>query len=320
MDGQLYGFSSTGIISRPLNPSDPWEFQDETQPSFSAWIWEDQSDGAESYISKWFASSEFANHPNNPFPGYVVYTAIEGGPKVNHIETRYLGNRLVEVYVNIRSDTTEYYPIDDPWRALMRIVLDCSDPDWNNWSILTHPDTGLAVFDVAVSPSDVHNAVQLANGGNDVEGTMYADPVSMGVPGVIELSDGRLFIFPTFKSEDVNPDFAFSEGQITELQLFDKDTTLPLQDAVSFVGINDGDTVPAGQPVTISAEAALVNGLKWVRLVVDGNRERKIKDEQPENIYEFQIMLSAGSHRLRIQSRDGAKVKHKSDILTLTAE
>ena len=339
MDGDLYGFSSSGVISRPLNPLDPWEFEDENQPSFSEWIWEDQSNDEESHISTWFASSEFANHPNNPFPGYAVYTYIKGGPKVNHIEPRYLGNRLVELYVNIRKDTDEFYPIDDPWSDLMRIVMDCTDPDWNNWSLLTHPDTGLAVFDVVVSSNDLNNAVKMANGANDVDGTVYADPVSMGVPGIIELSDGRLYLFPTFNSQDVNSDFQFSEGQITELQLFgdgvtpppvslppsyatasmpSAEPTLPLQDYIVFIGINDGDTVAAGQLVTISAEVALVEGGKWVSLLVDGVREPKIYEEQ--DLYEFQISLSAGEHRLRIRARDGASVPHKSDSMEVVTE
>jgi len=343
IENELYGFASEGIISRPRNRSDPWAFEDEI-PSFSDQLWEDQEYEYISAISAFFSSSEFANHPNNPLPGYTVATNIKRGPKVAHVETRYLGNFLVEVYVNIRKDTVEFgYPIDDPWRDLMRVILDCSDPDWDNWTLFKHPDTGVTILDIIVRPSEVYDAVQLANGG-DVDGTVYADPLSMGVPGVIKLPDGRLYCFVTFNSADVNPDFAFSEGQIAELQLFDDDSTPPpntspptalptpspgptpiltmppVTNTLSFIGLTGGDTIPAEQTFTVLINADLVQGIKWIALLVDGERLPKITAQEDDDTYEYTILLSAGDHRLRIRARDGGNNALKSDIITVTAE
>ena len=233
LDGKLHLCSSQGILSRPANSSKPWSMPDVSKDKFEKWwvaqnepsdIWKNDplcqplEDGGERYqsiISSWFASTHFRDHPNNPYPGHSV---IQGEAKVNHPEIVKLSEDRFEVYIYIRMDGLPEYAIEDPFRALMRVELDASDPDWNNWEVAKNSE-GDFIMDVVCTPEAIKAAVETANGG-DVDGRFYADPVSMGVPGVITV-DGEKYCFIGFKSSDINPDFEHSEGQIACIKLLE---------------------------------------------------------------------------------------------------
>jgi len=95
-------------------------------------------------------SSEFANHPNNPFPGYALFGG-NSSPKVNHPEVNVLSDDRIEVFIYIRIDTDDWYPVDDPWRQITRIELDASDKDWNNWHLAA----------IRIFPNPVHSEINV---------------------------------------------------------------------------------------------------------------------------------------------------------------
>ncbi|MFC2081504.1 hypothetical protein ACFLR8_04775, partial [Bacteroidota bacterium] len=241
LNGNFYTLTTGGSIYRPRDPENPWkvpQFLVVNKKKFDQW-WEPQNtpddlwksndpfiennkngDDYDSHITTWFLSSEFANHPNNPYPGYAIFGG-SSSPKVNHPEVNVLSDDRIEVFIYIRGDTDDWYPVDDPWRQITRIELDVSDKDWNNWHLASHSQTGLPVFDVVITPADFKAAVEQANGG-DIDGTVFADPVSMGVPGYYE-ENGEKYLFCGFKSYDVNPDFEHSEGQIAPIRIYSND-------------------------------------------------------------------------------------------------
>ncbi len=214
--GQMYGVGTGGQFVKPFHP-DPWEV----------------SRIGDIYRERWQAlpgdmigdflrgldTNDFALHPNNPVPGKTVNDYSSS--KVNHSFGKYLPNtKTIEVYTYIRGDQP------DDYNQTLRIEIDASSDDWTQWTLARYksgPNAGKVIFDVVVRPEELKAAVEKALGGPngteaDVDGTQYADPVSMGVPGVITVN-GHKYMFVGFNSYDVNSTFAYSEGQIACLEL-----------------------------------------------------------------------------------------------------
>ena len=125
----------------------------------------DASDGAaggvqEDYHSPgatFLASSEFANHPNNPNPGIRI-TSNGNDERLNHVGVDLISPEELEIFFYVRSDPSDRY--DDVYR----IVYDVSDPDFMNWTV-ARDDQGQVLFDVVVTPEEISSAVQAINPG-----------------------------------------------------------------------------------------------------------------------------------------------------------
>jgi hypothetical protein len=248
--GRLYGFHTLGVISRPQHTASPWHFASTAAYHSNARLWIDQTtpdalwtSGVDaeleryktslgptrftytSHIATWFASSRFLSHPNNPsrtLPGgpYSVSSAT-GLAKVNHLAVYPLDANRIEVFIYIRVDTDAEYPVNDPFRDLLRIELNVTSDNYNDWSILSSQkaDRVVDVLDVTLTPFRVRRDVVAANGGRPIDPTKYADPASLGVPSIIRIPDASKYCFIGFNSLTRQPDFAFSEGQIVAIRL-----------------------------------------------------------------------------------------------------
>jgi hypothetical protein len=118
----------------------------------------------------------------------------------------------LEVFFYVREvDASELY--DDVYR----IVLDVSNPDFQEWTVATNSD-GLYMFDVVVTDDEIMEAVQAANPGADPD--YFADPTSMGMASVFVDDDGSKYLFCTYFSAANGGATATSEGQITAIRLF----------------------------------------------------------------------------------------------------
>ena len=229
LNGNLYGYGQGNKLGgrrplyRPVVSTNAWKVPAglvHAKKRFKTW-WE-ECDTA--HITEFLNSPEFAQHPKNPHPGNL----IEPGYRVNHPEVVKLSEERVEVYLYIKPNTTD----DTMFSQLLRVELDVSDPDWNNWEVAKNSATGEAIFDVVADPVAVYEAVQDAIGGGDIDGELYADPIRMGVPGVIRV-EGTNYCFIGFKGEDSASQARpmDSEGQIACLILTPKETVYSAESA-----------------------------------------------------------------------------------------
>ncbi len=233
-NGGYYGLSKRAIMSMAPDPSDPWAppaddpDTDTAEPFQMAWtlettpgaLWTDDANpgGQDAYFSPaatFLASSAFADHPNNPHPGRRIFSEGEDddGLRLNHCSLNLLAeDEQLEVFFYVRADVaTDLY--DDVYR----IVLDLSNPDFQQWTVATNSD-GLYLFDVVVTDDEITAAVQAANPGADPD--YFADPSSMGMGAVFVDDDGAKYLFCTYFSAANGGSSGTSEGQITAVRLF----------------------------------------------------------------------------------------------------
>ncbi|MDF7822656.1 hypothetical protein P4B35_01420 [Pontiellaceae bacterium B12227] len=231
-NGNYYSLSKRAIMGMASNPADPWAppaddletstaepFQmawtQESTPS-DLWINDANPGGQSSYFSPaatFLASSEFENHPNNPHPGRRIYSGSQDdGLRLNHCSLNLLPEEeQLEIFFYVRANSaTDLY--DDVYR----IVLDLSNPDFEQWTVATNSD-GLYMFDVVVTDDEITAAVQAANPGADPDD--YADPNSMGM-GAVFVDDDAKYLFCTYYSAANGGSSGTSEGQITAIRLF----------------------------------------------------------------------------------------------------
>lgn len=226
--GEFYSIGRGGTLGRPRNQNTPWKVDMTKNPFNRQWeiqrkkpalhknaVKNTKKKKYKSAISTWFASSEFAKHPNNPHPGWIIGKKRS---RVNHVGIFKLSDTLLEVFFWVRGDNAEVYGIEDPYRDLYRVVLDMSSSNWDEWDV-SRDASGKAIFDIVCTPKGVYDAVKQAIGGGDIDGDTHADPVSMGVPGLIKV-EGKLYCFVGFQSEDNSGHD--SEGQIVCLELIAK--------------------------------------------------------------------------------------------------
>ena len=231
--GNYYSLSKRAIMAMAPDPSDPWAPPADdpgtstAEPFYQAWTEEDTpSDlwtndanpaGQVSYFSPaatFLASSAFADHPNNPHPGMRIFSGSQDdGLRLNHCSVNVLPEEeQLEVFFYVRADVaTDLY--DDVYR----IVLDISNPDFQQWTVATN-SAGLYMFDVVVTDDEITAAVQAANPGADPD--YYADPSSMGMGAVFVDDDGSKYLFCTYYSAVNGGSSGTSEGQITAIRLF----------------------------------------------------------------------------------------------------
>ena len=226
-----YSVSKRAILNKAPDFNDPWTPPAEN-PFNEVWIEEDtptdlwtfdaNPNGQEQYYSPaatFLASSAFENHPNNPLPGEVVLSN-GNAERMNHSSAHLLADdELLEVYFYVRSDPGDRF--DD----IYRIVLDISEPDFQDWTVAINGSTGEYMFEVVATDEDVKAAVEAAHPGG-VDPDFYADPSSLGAPSIFIDEDGSKYLFYTYFSAVNGGASSASEGQISAIKLLPPDAEL----------------------------------------------------------------------------------------------
>lgn len=223
-NSNYYSISKRAIINKAPDYNDPWTppannpfnevWLPENTPS-ALWTNDANPNGQTTYYSPaatFLASSAFENHPNNPLPGEAV---LSGGnsERLNHTSANLLETEeLLELFFYIRSDPGDRF--DD----MYRIVLDVSEPDYQDWTVAINGATGEYMFDVVATAEDIKAAVEAAHPGG-VDPVLFADPESLGAPSVFVDADGTKYIFYTYYSAALGGAYSASEGQISAIKL-----------------------------------------------------------------------------------------------------
>lgn len=242
-DGDWYSVGKRAIINASPDPLDIWaplagdEFGESwTRENTPTSLWTNDADpgGQDDYHSPaatFLASSEFANHPNNPLPGERVFSN-GNDERLNHVSVNPLSSDELEIFFYVREANSS---APDRYDDIYRVVLDTSDSDFQNWE-LARSLNGEVIFDVALTDEDLFAAVELANG-TGFDGDLYADPVSLGDTGIFVDDDGSKYLFLSYVSDENGG--AMGEGQITAVELlprFESDYNLD-----GFVDVRDYD-------------------------------------------------------------------------------
>ncbi len=220
--GDYYSVAKRAVMDKAPDPADPWAPKP-GDPFDEAWIRENtptdlwyndaNPNGQSSYHSPaatFLASSEFENHPSNPNPGVAILSNDE---RMNHTSANLLAAaEQLEIFFYVREDPGDRF--DD----MYRIVLDISDPDFQNWTVAIDDVTGEYMFDVVVTDEEVKAAVEAAHPGG-VDPEFFADPSSLGGPSVFVDDDGSKYIFYTYLSAVLGGNTNTSEGQISAIRL-----------------------------------------------------------------------------------------------------
>lgn len=222
-DGQWYSIAKRAIMNKAPDPTDPWA--PNTEDGFGeAWVrestpsslWHDDANplGQEDYHSPaatFLASSEFAAHPSNPLPGENVFSN-GNDERLNHVSVNLLANETLEVFFYVREANPSS---PDRYDDIYRIVLDVSDPDFEQWGV-ARDLSGQAIFDVALTAEEVQSAVQAVHGVG-FNPDSYADPVSLGDTGVFIDDDNTKYLFYSYVSAGNGGNLG--EGQISAVKL-----------------------------------------------------------------------------------------------------
>lgn len=255
--GNYYSLSKRAIMAMAPDPSDPWAppaddpGTSKIEPFEMAWtedntpsdLWYNDANpaGQDSYYSPaatFLASSAFENHPNNPHPGMRIFseTEADNSLRINHCSMNVIPeDELLEVFFYVREVGASIL-YDDVYR----IVLDISNPDFQQWTVATNSD-GLYLYDVVVTDDEIRDAVQAANPGADPD--YFADPTSMGMAAIFVDNDGSKYLFCTYYSAANGGTSATSEGQITAIRLFPAYEGYDAWVTNNFVGVYPGNTV-----------------------------------------------------------------------------
>ncbi|MDF7798601.1 hypothetical protein P4C99_03955 [Pontiellaceae bacterium B1224] len=232
--GNYYSLSKRAIMAMAPDPSDPWAppaddpETSKAEPFYMAWtpdttpsdLWYNDAHpaGQDSYYSPaatFLASSAFENHPNNPHPGMRIFSETEedNSLRINHCSMNVMPEKeQLEIFFYVRE-----VGASDLYDDVYRIVLDLSNPDFQQWTV-AKDDEGQYIFDVVVTDDEIMDAVQSVNPGADPDD--FADPSSMGMAAVFVDDDGSKYLFCTYYSAANGGASATSEGQITAIQLF----------------------------------------------------------------------------------------------------
>ncbi len=231
--GNYYSLSKRAIMAMAPDPSDPWAPPADdpktstVEPFQMAWtlettpgdLWTNDANpgGQSSYFSPaatFLASSAFADHPNNPHPGRRIYSGSQDdGLRLNHCSFNLLAEEeQLEIFFYVRANVAT-----DVYDDVYRVVLDISDPDFEQWTVATN-SAGLYLFDVVVTDDEITAAVLAVN--PDADPDYFADPSSMGMGAVFVDDDGAKYLFCTYYSAANGGSSGTSEGQITAIRLF----------------------------------------------------------------------------------------------------
>ncbi len=236
--GDFYSVAKRGILDKAPDPNNPWApppdnpgtseyepFEDEAwirenTPS-ALWTNDANPGGQTKYISPgatFLASSEFANHPNNPLPGKRIFSdSADDSLRMNHTAVNLLpAEEQLEVFFYVRANYAS--SLTDSFDSTYRIVYDVSDPDFQNWTVAIDDTTGEYMFDVVVTDDEITAAVEAAHPGG-VNPDLYADPSALGAPAILVDDDGSKYLFYTYYSAANGGNTRASEGQISAVRL-----------------------------------------------------------------------------------------------------
>ena len=182
--------------------------------------------------------------------------------------------------VNVQPDDQElelffYIRKDSAWDLfddIYRVVFDISESDFRDWTLKIDPATGIEIFDVVASHEDVVAAVQAANPGADP--VYFADPSSMGAPGIFIDDDDEMYLFYSYFSAALGGSDPSSAGQISALRLVAPGTIPPLPPSgeplfaltgtehmdVNLTHVDGVNTASDNSTVTITTGGVLPNG------------------------------------------------------------
>ena len=218
--GQWYSISQRGILAKAPFSQTPWS-PSPTDPQAIAWQVEDKpeklwrQDAAiiqSEYLSPaatFLASTEFAEHPQNPNLG-VRFNSVE--ERIDQVSVCLLGNDQLEIFFCIRDDP------DDRYDGIYRIILDIKPADFRDWS-LARDASGRILFETVVQPEDIFRLVQLQTPHFDP--IYHADPASLGDPFVFVDDRNQKFLFFSYKSQRYKG--SEGRGQISSLLLVSED-------------------------------------------------------------------------------------------------
>lgn len=222
-DGNWYSVAKRAILNKAPDPFDIWA-PNQADGFDEAWLrestpsslWHDDANpaGQSDYYSPaatFLASSEFANHPNNPLSGENVFSN-GNDERLNHVSVNLLADETLEIFFYVREASGS---APDRYDDIYRIVLDVSDPDFENWEVARDAN-GQGIFDVALRTEDLYAAVQSVHGAG-FDPDLYADPVSLGDTGVFIDEDGSKYLFLSYVSDSNGG--SLGEGQITAVKL-----------------------------------------------------------------------------------------------------
>ena len=200
--GQWYSVSKRGILYKAPDPEDPFA-ANPNNPLENVWIRADKPtplwvNDAHQVQPKYFspvcaftASSEFANHPNNPVKGRKILCETA---RVNHVGIdHHERENILELLF--------YVKLDDNFQDLYRVVYDISLHDFKKWDVKRSKDNEV-MFDVYLRAESIYKASEKKGlfGFNILRGINYLDPMSMGTSFVFN-EGGEKYLFFSYVSQ-----------------------------------------------------------------------------------------------------------------------
>ena len=217
--GDWYSVSQRAILDKAPDPADP--LQPNPDPFSNAWVRENTPTDLWTYDAwvgapggiqdkyhspgcTFVASSEFANHPNNPNPGVRIGCNKDpADERLNHVGANLLADHeLLEVYFYVKKDPSDRY--DD----LYRIIYDISDKDYQNWHV-ARDGNGQALFNVYLTDTAINTAI---SGGFPT----YAEPRSLGTSYIFIDDDQNHYLFYSYGTPFYGKE---GEGQISAVKI-----------------------------------------------------------------------------------------------------
>ena len=204
-DGRWYGVGKRAVINaapatgdilahREDDPfGEAWDQADTPEPNWAE-LTSGLQDRFRSTAATFFASQEFADHPNNPIPNRRILSN-GNAERLNHVEVNLLPGDLLEVFFYVREARSSD---DDDYPGIYRFLYDISDPDFQFWTV-ARDESDQVIFDVVLEPGEFNAAVEGALGPN-YDPLVYADPYEFGDTELFFDDDGSKYLFFSYNS------------------------------------------------------------------------------------------------------------------------
>ena len=256
-DGRWYGVGKRAVINAAPATGDIWA-PPQDDPFGEAWDradtpepnWAELTSGLQdsfrSTAATFFASQEFADHPNNPIPNRRILSN-GNAERLNHVEVNVLPGDLLEVFFYVREARSSD---DDDYPGIYRFLYDISDPDFQLWTV-ARDESNQVIFDVVLEPADFIAAMEAALGPG-YDPLIYADPYEFGDTELFFDDDGSKYLFFSYVSEEFGGQQG--EGAISAVRListvqgdFDADGDVDADD-INFYSGKIGEDIAGNLP------------------------------------------------------------------------